>query len=120
MPSKRPLTRIRDIIENGDAILDYTAGIDFAAYRDNHIVRDATERCFARISEAAVKLASPAEELFPSHDWVGIRHLGNVLQYDYKGVIDDIIWASVTKRLPPLLDELKIFIAQYPDDQETL
>ncbi len=56
MPSKPSVDTIRDIIENGDAILDYTAGIDFADYRDNHIVRDATERCFARISEAAVKL----------------------------------------------------------------
>lgn len=120
MPSKRPLTRMRDIVENGAAILEYTRGMDSDAYAQNRLVRDAVERCFSRISEAAVKLGSLAEELFAGHDWLAIRNLGNVLRPDYGGVLNSVIWTTVMERLPPLLVELEAFLAQYPQDQETL
>ena len=120
MPSKRPLTRMRDIVENGEAVLDYIRGMDLKAYRENRLVRDATERCFARISEAAVKLGPLAEELFPAHDWLAMRHFGNVLRHDYRGVIDTVIWNAATDPLPPLLAELTSFLARYPEEQETL
>ena len=111
---------MRDIVENGAAVRAYTAGLDLRAYTDTPLVRDATERCFSRISEAGVKLGNLAEELFPAHDWLAIRHLGNVLRHDYRGVVDAVIWTAATERLPPLLAELEAFVAQYPEDQETL
>ncbi|MFP3542572.1 HepT-like ribonuclease domain-containing protein [Rhizobium sp. SIMBA_035] len=120
MPSKRPLTRIRDIVENGEAVLEYIRDMDLKAYQENRLVRDATERCFARISEAAVKLGPLAEELFPAHNWLAMRHFGNVLRHDYRGVLDTVIWNAATNPLPPLLDELASFLARYPEEQETL
>jgi uncharacterized protein with HEPN domain len=111
---------MRDIVENGAAILEYTEGMDLQAYKGNRLVCDAAERCFSRISEAAVKLSSLAEELFPTHDWLAIRNLGNVLRHDYRGVLDGVIWTTIAERLPPLLVELETFLAQYPADQETL
>ena len=111
---------MRDIIENGEAVLGYIRDREFKDYAENRLVRDATERCFSRISEAAVKLSSLAEELFPAHDWVAIRHLGNVLRHDYRGVINTVIWQAAHDRLPPLLAELESFVARYPEDQETL
>ncbi|TNM65905.1 HepT-like ribonuclease domain-containing protein [Aliirhizobium smilacinae] len=118
--SKGSLTRIRDILENGSAALAYTKGMDFEAYMGNGLVRDATERCFTRIAEAGAKLGSLAVELFPNHDWLAMRHLGNVLCHDYDGVLDETIWSMITDRLPPLIVELETFLAQYPEDQETL
>ncbi|MGE7371244.1 HepT-like ribonuclease domain-containing protein [Neorhizobium sp. NPDC001467] len=120
MPSKRPLTRMRDIVENGTAVLDYTKGMEFETYTSTNLVKDATERCFTRISEASVKLGVTAEELFPDHDWLAMRHLGNVLRHDYNNVLDTIIWTIRNDRLPPLIAELQAFLARYPDDQETL
>ncbi|WP_413711086.1 DUF86 domain-containing protein [Rhizobium sp. Rhizsp82] len=111
---------MRDIVENGEAVLDYIRGMDLKAYRENRLVRDATERCFARISEAAVKLGPLAEELFPAHDWLAMRHFGNVLRHDYRGVIDTVIWNAATDPLPLLLAELTSFLAHYPEEQETL
>ncbi len=111
---------MRDIVENGAAILEYTQGMDFHAYAKNRLVRDAVERCFSRVSEASVKLSSLAEELFPAHDWLAIRNLGNVLRHDYNGVLDSVIWTTIVERLPPLLLELETCLARYPEDQETL
>lgn len=120
MPTKRPLSRLRDIVENGQAVLDYTKDLDFNGYVKNRLVRDGTERCLARLSEASVKRGPLAEELFPGHDWLAMRNLGNVLRHDYNRVLDSIIWTIRTDRLPPLIVELEAFLAQYPEDQETL
>lgn len=120
LPTKRPLIRMRDIIENGQAVLEYTLGMDFTIYSKNRLTKDASERCLARLSEAAVKLGTLAEELFPQHDWRGIRNLGNILRHDYPDVLDAVIWAAITHRLPPLLADLEAFLARYPEDQETL
>ncbi|KQW31435.1 hypothetical protein ASE36_04065 [Rhizobium sp. Root274] len=111
---------MRDIVENGVATLEYTGGLDFDGYRKSKITRDATERCLSRISEAGVKLGQLAEELFPNHDWLAIRNLGNVLRHNYPGVLDSVIWTTVTLRLPPLLADLNAFLSQYPHDQEVL
>jgi uncharacterized protein with HEPN domain len=120
LPTKRPLIRLRDIVENGRTILAYTYQMDFDAFVGDSLRKDATERCLSRISEAAVKLGTLAEELFPLHDWRGIRDLGNVLRHDYEGVLDRVTWAIVTDRLPPLVIDLEAFLKSYPDEQETL
>ncbi|AYC99874.1 hypothetical protein NCHU2750_04770 [Neorhizobium sp. NCHU2750] len=120
MPTKRPLTRLRDIVENGQAILEYTHEMDLAAYLDSQITRDTCERCFARVSEASVKLGPIAQELFPTHNWPAMRGLGNMLRHDYADILDETIWKTITDRLPPLIVELETFLARYPEDQETL
>ncbi|MBW9089209.1 DUF86 domain-containing protein [Rhizobium wenxiniae] len=111
---------MRDIVENGQAILEYTSGMQFADYQRNRLVKDASERCLSRVSEAAVKLGPIAEELFPVQDWRGIRAFGNVLRHDYPDLLDRMIWTMIADRLPSLIVELEAFLAKYPEDQETL
>ncbi|WP_246701775.1 HepT-like ribonuclease domain-containing protein [Rhizobium terricola] len=120
MPFKRPLTRLRDIVENAEAIFDYMASLDRAAFEQNRLVYDATERCLSRISEASVKLGSFAEEHLPAHNWRGMRDLGNILRHDYDGISKTIVWSIVKDRLPPLLADIKQMLSRYPDDQEVL
>lgn len=70
MPSDRPLDRLREIVANCDSILGYTAGMDFEGYASGpQMVRDAVERCFQRISEAACKLGRYLDDLAI---WYGI------------------------------------------------
>ena len=67
-----------------------------------------------------MKLGAVAEELFPLHDWRGIRNIGNILRHDYEGVLDVVTWAITTLHLSPLVVELETFLKNYPDDQEKL
>ncbi|MGB3874449.1 MAG: HepT-like ribonuclease domain-containing protein [Shinella zoogloeoides] len=69
LPSSRPKTRLLDIAENAQTILEYTAGMDRDAFEKDRRTRDATERCLSRISEAAVKLGAQAEAMLPQHPW---------------------------------------------------
>jgi uncharacterized protein len=94
LPSSRPRDRLTDIAENIEAILGYTAGMSEADYLGDRLRQDAVERGLQRISEAALKLGSLAEELVSGHDWAGIRGIGNVLRHAYDAVDPSIIGLS--------------------------
>ena len=102
MPSKHPERRLRDILENIEAIGRYTRGLDGTAFATNDLVVDAVERCLSRLCEAAKKLGEHAEALAPDQPWLKIRNLGNVLRHDYDVVERNDLWGIVVRDLPSL------------------
>ena len=103
MPSDQPVRRLRDIVDNAEAILRYTADLDSTAFAENQLVYDAVERCLERISEAFSKLGDQAPILLPNQPWREIRALGNRLRHSYDEVGVDHIWEIVTGDLRPLI-----------------
>ena len=63
--SDKPANRLRDIIENAEAIFRYTSGMDLRAIEEDRKTCDAVERCLERISEAVAKLGDLAPVLMP-------------------------------------------------------
>ena len=104
MPSKDPVVRFEDILENVARIEQYTSGMDAAAFASDIKTSDAVERCLARISEAAVKLGDEAESLCPDVSWRDIRGLGNRLRHEYTAVDTQRIWLMAEKDVQPLKD----------------
>jgi len=102
LPSEKPARRLEDIIENAQAVLRYTAGMDKSAFEGNRLVYDAVERCLERISEAAAKLGELAPVLMPEQPWRDIRALGNRLRHDYDDISQDRLWEIVQDDLPSL------------------
>ena len=94
--------RFIDIIDNIDAIARYIEGMSREEFIADTKPYDATERCLARISEAASKLGLLAEELAPDEPWADIRGIGNWLCHDYPSVIKETIWKTVTEDLASL------------------
>src|SRR5437762_9060159 len=93
VPSKHPLSRFQDILDNIARIEQHTAGIiDSTAFEESRLVYDAVERCIERISEAAAKLGPVAEGLCPGIRWPRIRALGNVLRHEYDRVEALRVW----------------------------
>jgi uncharacterized protein with HEPN domain len=66
------------------------------------MVRDAVERCFQRISEAAYKLGSYLDDLYPEVDWKGFRGIGNILRHQYDEIENPTIWFGIIEDLPKL------------------
>jgi uncharacterized protein with HEPN domain len=111
MPSNRPVERLTDIVRNCDSILEYSAGFDLDSYlAAPQMVRDAVERCFQRISEAACKLGDYLDTLYPDVDWEGTRGVGNILRHQYDEVENPTIWFGIIEDVPKLrqsaLDEI--------------
>ena len=51
MPSKDPVQRFEDILENIILIEQFTDGMDLAAFKQDPKTSNAAERCLERISE---------------------------------------------------------------------
>ena len=103
VPSNRPVERLTDIVRNCDSILEYTTGLDLDGYMDApQMLRDAVERCFQRISEAAYKLGEYLDSLYPDVDWEGARGVGNILRHQYDEVENPTIWFGIIEDVPKL------------------
>ncbi len=103
MPSDNPALRFQDILDNIARIESHVAGLSSAGdFASDALRQDAVERCFARISEAAVKLGEQAPVHAPDIPWHDIRGIGNILRHAYDGVDPDILWNAVHHELPPL------------------
>jgi len=102
VPSKDPLQRFEDILENVVLIEGFTSGMDLTAYLEDFKTRNATERCLERISEAARKLGELAEGLCPAIRWADLRALGNFLRHEYDRVDPARVWVMIEDDLGPL------------------
>ena len=102
MPSKDPIQRFEDILENIVRIEEFTAGMDLQMFTEDLKTSDAVERCLERISEAARKLGSVAEELCPAILWPPIRALGNLLRHEYDRIDMVRVGLTVEDDLAPL------------------
>jgi uncharacterized protein with HEPN domain len=111
MPSERPAQRLTDIIENIDRIRSHVRTLTYDTYIVTPLVQDAVERCFARISEAAVKLGDQMDVRYANVPWVDIRSFGNRLRHAYDDIDDRILWSAVQHDLQPLREACETELA---------
>ena len=95
--------RLLDVLVSCRAIRQYTAGLDFAAYEGDRMVRDAVERRLGIIGEALSRASvlEPAlvDQLPELRQIVGLR---NRVIHGYDAVDDEIVWDVVQNKLPGL------------------
>jgi uncharacterized protein with HEPN domain len=102
VPSKDPVQRFADILENIEMIESFTEGMSLASFRSDPRTTNAVERCLEQISEAARKLDRCADEISPDIPWPKLRALGNLLRHEYDTVDQGRVWIMVQQDLPPL------------------
>ena len=66
------------------------------------MIIDAVERNLQKISEAAIRLGGHAAILCPDVPWHNVRGMGNWLRHQYDSVDLEIVWLTVTDKLPTL------------------
>ena len=115
MPSKNPIRRFEDILDNIDLIRDYTRGYAHDSFVKDRKTQDAVERCLMRISEAASKIESSADVLIPDQPWSEIRAVGNVLRHEYDSVDPMIIWNIVSRDLDSLKTSIEAALQKLRD-----
>jgi uncharacterized protein with HEPN domain len=95
--------RLLDVVNACEAIADFVAGMDFATYESNRLLRSAVERQFEIIGEALNKAGAAEPSLaaqIPELDRIiGLR---NRLIHGYDNVDDEILWDIVQSKLAPL------------------
>jgi len=102
LPSKNPILRLEDILENIGLIEEYTRDYSYQTFVQDRKSQDAVERCLLRLSEAASKLEGSVESVIPDQPWSEIRAVGNILRHEYDRVNPVVIWRIVSEDLNPL------------------
>ena len=95
--------RLLDVVTACEAIAEFVAGKDFAAYEADRLLRSGVERQFEIIGEALNKAGSAepslATQIPDFHRIIGLR---NRLIHGYDNVDDEILWDVVQSKLAPL------------------
>ena len=91
-------------------ILDYTAGMSFELYESDAKTRDAVERNFAIIGEAASRVPEEFKNSYPAIEWRVIKDFRNFIIHEYFGVDNMIVWDIIQHRLSDLLNEISTII----------
>ena len=98
---------ITDMIRFAENVLNYTAGMDQAAFVSTPLNYDATLRNLELIGEAATNIPDDVREDNPSVPWRLIIATRNRLIHGYLGIDDDTLWSIIKDDVPELLSELK-------------
>jgi uncharacterized protein with HEPN domain len=102
MSSNRPAQRLRDILENIDAIVDFTTGMTLVTYVRDRKTRYAVTRALEIISEASRRLPDALKTRHPAIDWPGIAAVGNIYRHAYDVVDETLVWHTIQYDLAPL------------------
>ncbi len=102
MPSKNPAQRLRDIIDNIDAIREFTARMDRDEFAADRRTVYAVVRALEIISEATKRLPPDMKDRHPEIDWVAVAAAGNVYRHEYEGVDVLLIWHTIKNSLADL------------------
>jgi len=102
MPSKNPAQRLRDIVDNIDAIEAFTTQLDFGTFLADRKTVYAVVRALEIISEASRRLPTELKDRHQEIDWPAIAAAGNVYRHEYEAVDESLIWHTVRHDLRAL------------------
>lgn len=102
MPSKNPAQRLRDIVDNIDAIRAFTAGTGPDGFAGDRKTVYAVTRALEIISEASRRLPEDLKLRHPEIDWPAVSAAGNVYRHEYEVVDDALVWHTVQHSLAEL------------------
>jgi uncharacterized protein with HEPN domain len=102
MPSKSPLSALRDILHHIELAEHFVTDFDDKAFLADLRTVYAVTRCLEVISEASRRLPADLKARHPSIPWKNIAGAANIYRHDYEDVPAQHIWYTVQRALPPL------------------
>jgi uncharacterized protein with HEPN domain len=102
MPSDRAQAALLDIAHHIALAIDFTAGLEYEAFRDDLRTLYAVTRCLEIISEASRRLPAALKARHSSIPWRQIAGAGNIYRHDYEDVAASFVWTTVKKDLAAL------------------
>ncbi len=96
-------------------ILDYTQGMSYAMYDADSKTKDAVERNFEIIGEAASRLPNEFRSKDHGIEWRILKDFRNFIIHEYFGIDNLIVWDIIEHRLPYLLDQISKVVDSHED-----
>jgi uncharacterized protein with HEPN domain len=105
---------LEDILQAARAIRRFTQGVSAEEFKANEEKYEAVNRKFEIIGEAARRLSPEVRRRFPQIPWKLITAMRNILIHDYDDVDLDVVWETVQRDLPALIDSVEASVAAHP------
>ena len=104
---KDSLVRVHHMLDFASKAVQFTKGKSRGDLDSNEMLAMATIHLVEMIGEASRGISAEFQKLYPEVPWEEISGTRNRLAHGYIDVDLDIIWAIVTRDLPPLIVQLR-------------
>lgn len=98
--------RLRHILEAIEKIERYTSSMSEEEFLADSLVIDAVIRNSQVIGEATRKVPADFKDAHPAIPWRDMERMRHVLVHDYERVMPEIVWRTIHKHLPPLVQPI--------------
>ena len=117
MSTERNRQSLQDILDNARRISTHVGDRDFEQFRADEILYDATERCLARVSEAASRIHRSSDPVeIEGVSWAKVHAFGNVLRHAYDRVDPLVVWLLATENVIDLQAKIERHLAAADDN----
>lgn len=107
MPPREWRERLEDIVEALERITSYTVDMDFEQFCDDPKTVDAVIRNLIVIGEGSKHIPKEIQNQAMEVPWDDMRGIRNVVVHEYFGVSLAILWETVRKDIPSLMEPLR-------------
>lgn len=99
--------RLTDILQSIQNIRKFTKDMDYDGFLKDDKTFIAVWKCFEIIGEAVKGLPKDANTRHPEIDWKAIVGMRDKLSHEYFGVSHEILWTTISRKLPGLEKAVK-------------
>ena len=99
---KRDYSIISHIVEYCNKLSDFTAGMDFPAFEQSELHKDACSLCILQIGELVYNLTDEFKETYASVPWRQIRSMRNIVAHHYGEIDVETLWDVIMDDVPVL------------------
>src|SRR5262249_53589758 len=99
-----------DILNAAQAAQEYVRGRTYETFQADPLCQDAVIRRLEVVGEAARRVTPATRQTLKEIPWEKMIGLRNVMIHDYDDIDLQVVWDTVNKDLPPLVENLKKLI----------
>ena len=101
---------LKDILENAQKAHGFIEGVHFKDFKKNEEKIFAVIRALELIGEAAKRIPKSVRSKSPKVPWEEMSGMRNKLAHEYFGVDLKVVWKTMKKDIPPLIEEIRRII----------
>ncbi|MEW6482620.1 MAG: DUF86 domain-containing protein [bacterium] len=107
---KEDTAYLKHILDAITRIEEYTAGIEYEDFMENHLIQDGVIRQIEIIGEASKRISDEIKKKHLDIPWKDMAGMRDKLIHNYLGVDMDALWDTVENDIPTLKSKLKDII----------
>jgi uncharacterized protein with HEPN domain len=117
MPERDMSLYYRDILDSGNAIMEFIKDITFEEFSIDRKTCSAVIREFEVIGEAVGNIPDEVKQRYSDVEWQDIKDFRNLLIHEYFGVDLEIVWKIIQEDLPALIKAVRTILFELDDSR---